>query len=443
MVDKIIDLISNNEYKELKLLLNDINESDLSEIFDELDNIDTAVIFRLLDKDIAADVFSRMESSTQEKLIDSLKDNEIKDITSRLFADDAADMISEMPANLVKRILKNTDASKRKDINELLQYPEDSAGSIMTIEFTDLRSTMTVKEAFDRIRSIGDNKETIYTCYVIDNTRKLVGVVTVKDLLLASYETKIEDIMETGVITINTHEDKEEVAKMFDKYDFLAMPVVDMENRLVGIVTVDDAMDVMNEEASEDFEIMAAMTPSEDSYFNMSVFEHTKNRIVWLLILMLSAAITGSIITHYEEAFSSLPILVAFIPMLMDTGGNCGSQTSTLIIRGLATGEIELKDVFKCWFKEIRVALLIGLILAFVNGTRIIIQYQNIILAIVIGISTIFTVVLAKSLGCLLPLVAKKLKLDPAIMAAPLITTIVDTCSILIYFNVAVILFGI
>ena len=443
MVDKIIDLISNNEYKELKLLLNDINESDLSEIFDELDNIDTAVIFRLLDKDIAADVFSRMESSTQEKLIDSLKDNEIKDITSRLFADDAADMISEMPANLVKRILKNTDASKRKDINELLQYPEDSAGSIMTIEFTDLRSTMTVKEAFDRIRSIGDNKETIYTCYVIDNTRKLVGVVTVKDLLLASYETKIEDIMETGVITINTHEDKEEVAKMFDKYDFLAMPVVDMENRLVGIVTVDDAMDVMNEEASEDFEIMAAMTPSEDSYFNMSVFEHTKNRIVWLLILMLSAAITGSIITHYEEAFSSLPILVAFIPMLMDTGGNCGSQTSTLIIRGLATGEIELKDVFKCWFKEIRVALLIGLILAFVNGTRIIIQYQNIILAIVIGISTIFTVVLAKSLGCLLPLAAKKLKLDPAIMAAPLITTIVDTCSILIYFNVAVILFGI
>ena len=443
MVDKIIDLISNNEYKELKLLLNDINESDLSEIFDELDNIDTAVIFRLLDKDIAADVFSRMESSTQEKLIDSLKDNEIKDITSRLFADDAADMISEMPANLVKRILKNTDASKRKDINELLQYPEDSAGSIMTIEFTDLRSTMTVKEAFDRIRSIGDNKETIYTCYVIDNTRKLVGVVTVKDLLLASYETKIEDIMETGVITINTHEDKEEVAKMFDKYDFLAMPVVDMENRLVGIVTVDDAMDVMNEEASEDFEIMAAMTPSEDSYFNMSVFEHTKNRIVWLLILMLSAAITGSIINHYQNAFSSMPILVAFIPMLMGTGGNCGSQTSTLIIRGLATGEIELKDVFKCWFKEIRVALLIGLILAFVNGTRIIIQYQNIILAIVIGISTIFTVVLAKSLGCLLPLAAKKLKLDPAIMAAPLITTIVDTCSILIYFNVAVILFGI
>ena len=443
MVDKIIDLISNNEYKELKLLLNDINESDLSEIFDELDNIDTAVIFRLLDKDIAADVFSRMESSTQEKLIDSLKDNEIKDITSRLFADDAADMISEMPANLVKRILKNTDASKRKDINELLQYPEDSAGSIMTIEFTDLRSTMTVKEAFDRIRSIGDNKETIYTCYVIDNTRKLVGVVTVKDLLLASYETKIEDIMETGVITINTHEDKEEVAKMFDKYDFLAMPVVDMENRLVGIVTVDDAMDVMNEEASEDFEIMAAMTPSEDSYFNMSVFEHTKNRIVWLLILMLSAAITGSIITHYEEAFSSLPILVAFIPMLMDTGGNCGSQTSTLIIRGLATGEIELKDVFKCWFKEIRVALLVGIILSGVSAIRIMIQYQNITLAITVGIALIATVAMSKSLGCLLPLAAKKLKLDPAIMAAPLITTIVDTCSILIYFNVAVILFGI
>ena len=442
-MEKIIELLKNNNFSELKLLLADMNQADISEIIDELDKEDAAIVFRLLNKDEAADVFSRMESDTQERLVEAMTDDEIRDVISKLYLDDAADLIEEMPANLVKRILANTSNDKRTAINELLKYPEDSAGSIMTTEFVDLKENMTVSEAFDRIRKIGKDKETIYTLYVVDDQRHLVGVLTVKELLLAEKDAGVSGLMEDNVIEINTLMDKEDVAKMFDKYDFLAMPVVDSEKRLVGIVTVDDAMDVMQDEASEDFEIMAAVTPSDDSYFDMSVIEHTKHRIVWLLILMLSATITGSIITNYEEAFASIPILVSFIPMLMDTGGNCGSQASTLVIRGLATGEIETKDVFRVWFKEIRVAILVGIILAVVNGVRIAIQYDDILLALVIGITLILTVILSKALGCILPLAAKKLNLDPAIMASPLITTVVDTCSILIYFNVAVALFGI
>ncbi len=442
-MEKIIELLRQNNFSELKLLLADMNQADISEIIDELDKEDAVIVFRLLNKDEAADVFSRMESDTRERLVEAMTDDEVKDVVSKLYLDDVTDLVEEMPANLVKKILANTASDKRTAINELLKYPEDSAGSIMTTEFVDLKENMTVMEAFDRIRKIGKDKETIYTLYVIDDQRKLVGVITVKELLLADKDTKIKELLEDNVIKINTLMDKEDVAKMFDKYDFLAMPVVDSEDRLVGIVTVDDAMDVMQDEASEDFEIMAAVTPSDESYFDMSVIEHTKHRIVWLLILMLSATITGTIITHYEEAFASIPILVSFIPMLMDTGGNCGSQASTLVIRGLATGEIETKDVFKVWFKEIRVAILVGIILAVVNGVRIAIQYDNILLALVIGITLLLTVILSKSLGCILPLAAKKLKMDPAIMASPLITTVVDTCSILIYFNVAVALFGI
>ncbi len=442
-MEKIIELLRQNNFSELKLLLADMNQADISEIIDELDKEDAAIVFRLLNKDEAADVFSRMESDTRERLVEAMTDDEVKDVVSKLYLDDVTDLVEEMPANLVKKILANTASDKRTAINELLKYPEDSAGSIMTTEFVDLKENMTVMEAFDRIRKIGKDKETIYTLYVIDDQRKLVGVITVKELLLADKDTKIKELLEDNVIKINTLMDKEDVAKMFDKYDFLAMPVVDSEDRLVGIVTVDDAMDVMQDEASEDFEIMAAVTPSDESYFDMSVIEHTKHRIVWLLILMLSATITGTIITHYEEAFASIPILVSFIPMLMDTGGNCGSQASTLVIRGLATGEIETKDVFKVWFKEIRVAILVGIILAVVNGVRIAIQYDDILLALVIGITLLLTVILSKSLGCILPLAAKKLKMDPAIMASPLITTVVDTCSILIYFNVAVALFGI
>ncbi len=442
MLDKIIELINNKQYHQLKLVVNDLNEADISEILDELSKEDVAIIFRLLDKDIAADVFSRMENDTQERLISALTNEEIQEITKQLFVDDAVDLISELPANLVKKILKNTDASKRKVINEVLKYPEDSAGSIMTTEFVDLTVNMTVSEAFDRIREIGSKKETIYTCYVVDEKRKLVGVTTVKDMIFHDKSTMIKDFMEDQVIKVKTSDDREDVVYAFDKYDFLAMPVVDTEDRLVGIITVDDAMDVMSEESEEDFEIMAAMSPSEDSYFKTSVFEHTKNRIVWLLVLMLSSTVTGMIITHYQDAFASLPILVSFIPMLMDTGGNCGSQSSTMIIRGLATKEIELKDVAKVWFKEIRIAILVGIILAIVNGARIMIQYHNPLLAILIGVTLIFTVMLAKSLGCILPMIAEKLNIDPAIMASPLITTIADCCSILIYFNVAVILFG-
>ena len=443
MQEKIINYVERNDLIGLKNYLLELNDADISECLDDLPEEDAAVVFRLLDKDKAANVFSRMESDTQEKLVNILSDQEVGEIVNKLFIDDAVDLVSEMPANLVTRILQNTDSSKRSYINAILQYPEDSAGSLMTIEYEDVYMDMTVQDAFDRIRKTGMGKETVYIVYVLDNERHLVGLVSVRKLLLSDPEAKISDIMERKVVTINTHLDKEDVARMFDKYDYIAMPVVDSENRMVGIITIDDALDVMSEENEEDFEIMAAMSPSEDSYFKTSVWDHTKHRIVWLLVLMLSATITGTILTHYENAFASVPILVSFIPMIMDTGGNCGSQSSTMIIRGLATGEIKLRDVLKVWFKEVRIALLVGVILAVVNGVRIMLMYDNPLLAMVTGVTLVFTVILAKSLGCLLPMAAKKLKLDPAIMASPLITTVVDTCSMLIYFNVAVALMNI
>lgn len=313
----------------------------------------------------------------------------------------------------------------------------------MTNEFVDLKEKMTVDEAFQKIKEIGIDKETIYTCYVLSTSRKLKGVVTAKDLLLADRDKLIKDIMDTNIISVNTLEDKEIVAKTFDKYDIIVLPVVDMENRLVGIITIDDAIDVIQDENTEDFEKMAAITPTEDGYFKTSVFSHAKNRIIWLLVLMFSSMITGGIITNYENAFATLPILVSFIPMLMGTGGNCGSQSSTLIIRGLAMDEIKTKDIFRALWKELRIALIVGVILAVINAIRIYIQYKNWSLGIIVGIALIATVILAKSLGCVLPILAKKLKLDPAIMAAPLITTIVDTCSVLIFFNIAVMIMGI
>ncbi len=308
----------------------------------------------------------------------------------------------------------------------------------MTNEFVDLKENMTVDEAFQEIKKIGIDKETIYTCYVLNMSRKLIGVVTAKDLLLADRDKLIKDIMDTNIISVNTLEDKEFVAKTFDKYDIIVLPVVDMENRLVGIITIDDAIDVIQDENTEDFTKMAAITPTDDNYFKTSVFSHAKHRIIWLLVLMLSSMITGGIITNYENAFAAIPILVSFIPMLMDTGGNCGSQSSTLIIRGLAMDEIKTKDLFRALWKEVRIALIVGIILAVINAIRIQIQYNNLKLGIVVGIALVATVILAKSLGCILPMLAKKLKLDPAIMAAPIITTIVDSCSVLIFFNVAV-----
>ncbi len=443
MLEKVFELISKGDFKELKELLSDANESDVAEVLDELSKEDLAVVFRLLKKDEAVDIFSYMDSDTQEKLIETLSDKEVASIVSKLYIDDAADLIDELPANLVNKVLQNASPTKRKAINEILKYPEDSAGSIMTVEYVDIKSGMTVKDCFDRIRKIGLNKETVYILYVVDNNRSLIGVTTVKELLMHDYETKINDFMEENVISVTTNEDKEEVAKMFDKYDFLALPVVDNENRLVGIVTVDDAMDVMSEENEEDFEKMAAMAPSEDDYLKEPVLVQYKNRIVWLLVLMLSSIVTGKIITNYENAFAAVPLLVSFIPMLMDTGGNCGSQASTMVIRALATDEIEPKDIFKALWKEARIGVLCGLTLGVINGLRIYIQYGNGGIALVIGITLFVTAVLSKSLGCILPMLAKACGLDPAYMASPLITTIVDAGSLAIYFNIALALLNI
>ena len=444
MLEKIIDLISKKDFKRLKALLEDLNNADISEILDELSNEDVAIIFRLLPKSEAADIFAYMETETQEDLLNLLSDKEISDIISGLFVDDAADLIGEMPANVVTRLLKNTKEDKRKAINDILKYPEDSAGSIMTTDFIDIPSGSTVKEVFDRLRKVGRRKEAIYILYIVDPGKYLAGVIDIKDLLLHDYEDVVDDFMEENVISVSTSTDKEEVAHMFDHYDFLAMPVVDTENRLVGVVTVDDAMEVLTEEAEEDLQIMSAMAPNDDDYSNLSVFTLYKNRIIWLLFLMLSATFTGLILNHYENAFASIPILVSFIPMIMDTGGNCGSQSSTSVICALATGEIEAKDVLKVWSKEALVALMCGGTLAIVNGVRIMIMYPNnpqkFVLAIVVGLTLMATALLAKSLGVLLPIAAKKLKLDPAYMASPLITTVVDTVSLVIYFSIAVVI---
>lgn len=438
--EMILRLISKKDFSILKEQLSEMNPVDLATLLEELEERELLTIFRVLNKEEAAETFSYMNASIRQVLIGGLTDNELKEVMDEMFLDDAVDVIEEMPANVVKRILKNTDEETRNSINTILNYPKDSAGSIMTIEYIHLKKDMYVSEAIERIRTEGIDKETIYTCYVTEN-RKLIGLVSVKDLLMSKDGDRVEDIMETQVIWTYTHEDRENVAKMFGKYDFLAIPVVDTEKCLVGIVTVDDAIDVMEEEATEDITKMAAMSPSEDGYFGTSVLKHAKHRILWLLVLMLSATVTGSIITNYEEAFATIPLLVAFIPMLMDTGGNCGSQSSTLIIRGLALDEIKLKDFFKVIFKEFRISLIVSIVLATVNGIRILIMYQDLTLAIVVGCSLVCTVIVAKVMGCILPLVAKKCKLDPAIMAAPLITTIVDTCSILVYFKFATLFF--
>lgn len=437
-MDEILELIELKKMNELHEKLDNMNSADFPALFEELDEEKAIVIFRLLSKEKASDVFAELESDIQEKLISYLTDNELKNIMNELYLDDATDLIEEMPANVVKRILKNTKPQDRKIINQLLEYPDDSAGSIMTVEFVDLKENMTMLQALDRIKDIGLEKETIYYCYVTDSKRKLIGIIGLKDIVLSDRNELIKNIMDTNVIKVSTITDKEEVAKMFDKYNYLAIPVTDKEDRLVGIITVDDAIDVLQDEVAEDFEKMAALQPNDDTYFKTSVFKHAKNRILWLLLLMLTSIITGTIITNYESAFAAVPILVAFIPMLMDTGGNCGSQSSTLVIRGLATDEIKTKDFFRVWWKEIRVAVIVGIILAIINAIRIFIQYRNFKLSIVIGITLIVTAMVAKSLGCIMPMLAKKLKLDPALMASPLITTIVDTCSVLVFFNVAI-----
>lgn len=440
--DALKEMLESRSFTELKEVLENSNSADISLLFGELYGEELILFYRLLSKDKAASVFSYMDPDTQESLIISMTDKELKEVMDEMFIDDAVDMIEEMPANLVKRILRHTSPEDRLAINELLHYPSGSAGSVMTVEFIDLKEQMTVAEAFAKIRRVGVDKETIYTCYVLDEARTLIGIVTVKTMLLSDSETKISDIMETNFISVNTLDDKEDAAKKFDKYDFLALPVVDTEDKLVGIITIDDAVDVLQEETTEDFEKMAAMTPSDSSYFKTSVWSHAKNRILWLVILMLSASITGAILTRYQEAFAAVPLLVSFIPMIMNTGGNCGNQSASLIIRGIALDEILPSDFFKALFKEFRVSLICALALAVVNGIRIYLVYKDIGLTIVISLTLICTVVISKALGCSLPLLAKKLKLDPALMASPLITTIVDACSMFIYFNIAMVMLG-
>ena len=442
MLEEVKVMIEERKFSKLKKYLEDFNSADIPWFFEELSDEEIILVFRLLSKDVAAEVFVELEPDLQEKLIGFFTERELKAVMDELFMDDTVDLIEEMPANVVKRILKHINKEDRKIINELLRYPEDSAGSIMTTEFVDLKENMLVEDAFREIKKDCVNKETIYNCYVLSLTRKIVGVIDLKTLLLADKKDKIKDIMDENVIKIHTLEDKEEVAKMFDKYDEYALPVVDNEERLVGIITVDDAIDVMQEETNEDFEKMAAVTPSENTYLKTSVFEHTKNRIIWLLVLMLSSAFTGMVLTKYEKAFEVLPILVSFIPMIMGTGGNCGSQASTLVIRGMAVGEIDLKEWIKVVWKEIRVGFLVGIALLIVNAIRIYLQYKDLKLCIVLGLTLIGTVIIAKVIGAILPMLAKKLKQDPAIMAAPFITTVVDLCSVMLYFQVATIIMG-
>ena len=431
-----IELLEKRDFKTLKNTLEIMNAVDIALLLSNLEDKERAFAFRLIPKDKAADVFSNMSNPIQSYLVKIFTEKELRELLDNLYMDDTVDLLEELPANLVTRILHTVNSDKRDLINQLLKFPENSAGSIMTTEYVSLKKTMTIKETMKHIKEVGIHKETIYTCYVLEN-RRLIGIVSAKDLMTLDDNTFIQDIMETEIISVGTHTDQEETARLFSKYDLLALPVVDLDNRMVGIITVDDAMDVMVDEATEDISIMGAVNPSEKTYFETSVFSHAKNRFLWLLILMLSSTITGTIITQYENAFAAIPLLVSFIPMLMDTGGNCGSQSSTLIIRGLALDEIRFKDIFRVIFKEFRVALLVSLGLALANGLRIFIMYKNLKLAVVIGLSLICTVILSKIIGCILPLFAKKINLDPAIMAAPLITTLVDTCSIIIYFTIA------
>ena len=438
--DIFIKLLAQREFKAVRSILDVMNEVDIASLLSTLSDKELALAFRLIPKDKAAEVFSNMDSSMQTYLVTMFTEKELKELLDDLYMDDTVDMLEELPANLVKRILATVSASDRSMINQLLNYPEDSAGSIMTTEYVDLREEMTVGQAMAHIKKTGIHKETIYTCYITER-RKLVGIVSAKDLMTTDDDVPIKDLMETEIISVYTHADQEQVAQLFTKYDLLALPVIDQDGRMVGIVTFDDAMDVMVDEATEDITKMAAINPSEKTYFETSVLQHAKNRIPWLLILMFTSIITGTIITRYENAFAAIPLLVSFIPMLMDTGGNCGSQSATLIIRGIALDEIRFTDLFKVMFKEFRISLIVGAFLAVANGVRIFIQYHNPGLAVVIACSLMGTVIMAKLVGCVLPLLAKKVNLDPAIMASPLITTLVDYFSILIYFNIATILF--
>lgn len=441
-IEEILEMLESRQYKELKAELEKIHPVDVAEILEELEVKQMVMVFRLLAKEEAADTFAEMSSDLREELLAILTDSEVREVMEEMELDDTVDVLEEMPANVVDRLLMATDEDTRKQINELLQYPEDSAGSIMNVEYIALRKEMTVEDAILKIRQVGINKETIYTCYVTEK-RRLIGVVSVKDLLTTGESRLIEEIMDTNMIYVYTHDDQEEVASTINKYGLIAIPVVDNEMCMVGIVTVDDAMEVIQEETTEDINMMAGIAPSEESYFGTSVWTHAKSRLPWLLILMFSATLSGIALGHYDYAIAALPVLNTFVPMLTGTGGNCGSQSSTLIIRGLSVGEIEFGDIFRVIFKEVRVASLVGIVLAVANGIRIAIQYHNPLLGVTLGMTLLCTVVLAKAIGCVLPLIAKLCRLDPALVASPFITTLVDTSTIILYFTIATTMFGI
>lgn len=445
IVQEIEAAYNRRDLAKIKEILSTINPADIAEIFNSFPTSQRLLFFRLLAKEEAADTFVELDGDTQEELIHAFSDNELKDVLDELYLDDAVDIIEEMPATVVKRILKNTDTDTRKSINALLKYPEDSAGSIMTPEFVDLKKDMTVEDAFKRIRRTGVDKETIYTCYVTDNSRHLLGVTTVKELLLHDYDDDISDFMETNVIYINTLDDQEIAAQQLDKYNFLALPVVDMEERLVGIITIDDAMDVMQEENTEDIQKMNAMLPTEKTYLKTTVFETWKSRFPWLLLLMVSATFTGSIISNFEDKLAAMTILTAFIPMLMDTGGNSGGQASVTVIRAMSLGEIEFKNYFKVLWKEIRVGFICGISLAAVNFVKILLIDKmllgnseiTLIVDLAICLTLVIEIIFAKMIGCTLPMLAKKCGFDPAVMSSPFITTIVDAVSLLIFFGIS------
>ncbi len=440
----ILSLLENKRFSSLKDVFITMNPSDIAAVFEELPEEPLPLLFRLLPKELAAETFAEMEPDHQELLIKGFSDSELKEVIGELYTDDAVALVEEMPASVVKRILNQADPEKRRMINEILKYPEDSAGSIMTTEYVDLRPTMTASEAINHIRRIGINKETIDNCYVTDKSRILIGTLSIRTLILADDESAISELMEPHVIYVSTMEDQESVANMFAKYNFTALPVVDAENRLVGIVTVDDAMDVIVAEATEDIEKMAAITPTERPYLKTPIGEIWKSRIPWLLLLMISATFTGMIITHFEDALATYVVLTAYIPMLMDTGGNSGSQSSVTVVRSLSLNELEFKDIFRVIWIEARVALLCGATLAVVNFAKLLLfDRVGVSVALVVCLTLVITVFAAKLVGCILPMVAKRFGLDPAVCASPVLTTIVDAVALLIYFSIAAEILGI
>lgn len=443
MIDEIKVLLESKKLKEVRKVLEDLNAVQVADIINEFDETEAVLIFRMLSKDVAADVFSYLTIEQQMQIINVITDREMRNIMEELFFDDMIDLIEEMPSNVVKKILKHTKEDERKLINQFLNYPDYSAGSLMTIEYVDLKKEMTVKEAIERIKNIGLEKETIYTCYVLGSNRLLEGIVSLRKLVVSEDHLTVGTLMETNFISVHTHDDQEEVAHVFKKYDFMALPVLDAENRLTGIITIDDIVDVIEQENTEDFQKMAGIQPTEETYFQNSILNMAKHRILWLLVLMVSATFTGRIIQNYEDVLQSVVILAAFIPMLMDTGGNAGAQSSTMVIRGMALGEVSPKDILKVMGKEVSVSIVVGVALCTVNFLRIVyLEKVAMDVAMTVTVTLFVTIVLAKTVGSTLPIFARIIKVDPAVMASPLITTIVDAVALMVYFGLAALFIG-